>query len=385
MADHLHEIIVQLLSTSPTGMNIHEITRIIESQQLWIRNIAAKSPLRNELSNVISHHPELFKRNKGFITLANFHPFLLANLTWNPFGWRNNTYINPRAGHQYARKNVGGESLNFNFNKKTIDNSRHVHGYVHWTYAPARFQANGLIIFYSRNTDENRGQIVGVYGKANIKPNASEHEVPFQKTPYWVNIKADKDYSMLFPYPLIADDYKATNSDRSVGQIGYTYKDLEFVERILTDELQALIENGSNETDFRKLRSIYELYLGKPFHSKIQSADEREQVELESLLKKTKSQKEIIEDLLNLLPQDPELITVNKKLFKRDNKTIAALKILRNFQCQICGSTILKKDGSSILKRVTLNPSAGKVVKRQTIFFCFAQIIIRSLIMVIEK
>jgi putative restriction endonuclease len=45
---------------------------------------------------------------------------LLANITGNPYGWRDNNYINPKAGHHYAKKNTGGEALNFNFNKNRL-------------------------------------------------------------------------------------------------------------------------------------------------------------------------------------------------------------------------------------------------------------------------
>lgn len=47
---------------------------------------------------------------------------------------------------------------------------------------------------------------------------------------------------------------------------------------------------------------------------------------------------------------EPEIIYFKGKAFKRDNKTIAQIKILRNFRCQFCGTTIKKKDGSSYIE-----------------------------------
>jgi predicted HNH restriction endonuclease len=275
---------------------------------------------------------------------------IIANITWNPFGWRNNSYINPKAGHKYAQENVGGESLNFNFNKKAVDTDKFVNGFVQWKNAPVKFEKGGLIIFYTRNTDENKGQIVGVYGKAETFSDARKLQVPFQKNVYWTNIKAERDFSILFPLPLDANNYKDNSSDRMVGQIGFTYKDDTFAEQILFDELTELSKAGTNEKDFNKLLAIYEYYTGKKFKLTFVSNDEKEQIELEKYFKKTKSKADILKDLENLQDSDPEEIIVNHKTYKRDNKTIAQIKILRDFKCQICSTTIMKKDGSKYIE-----------------------------------
>lgn len=285
---------------------------------------------------------------------------LLANITWNPFGWRNNNYINPKAGHNYAKKNVGGESLNFNFNKQTVDSAKYVHSYVQWTKSPKKFEKGGLIFFYTRNTDINKGQIVGVFGKAETYDKAKTHSVPFQKNDYWTNLKAEREYSILFPIPLLADNYKGKSSERIVGQIGFTYKDKQFAEKILFDELTELSKVGTNENDFNKLISIYEHYIGKEFKLTFVSKDDKEQKELEQLYLKTKSRAEILLELKNLTETDPEEIIVNHKTYKRDNKTIAQIKILRDFKCQICSTTIIKKDGSKYVEAAHIKPKHRK-------------------------
>ena len=285
---------------------------------------------------------------------------LLVNITWNPFGWRNNNYINPKAGHNYAKKNVGGESLNFNFNKQTVDTQKFVHGYVQWTNSPTKFQKGGLIIFYTRNTDINLGQIVGVFGKAEISNEARTHKVPFQKRDYWTNIKGEREFSLLFPLPLLADNYKEKSSDRMVGQIGFTYKDENFAEQILFDELTELSKAGTNEADFNKLFAIYEFYIGKIFKLPFVSTDEKEQKELEQFYKKNKTKADILKELQNLKETDPEEIVVNHKTYKRDNKTIAQIKILRDFKCQICSTTIIKKDGSKYVEAAHIKPKHQK-------------------------
>jgi len=275
---------------------------------------------------------------------------LLANITWNPTGWRN-TYINPRAGHGYARQNAGHESLNFKFDKHGIDTEKFIHGFVQWTNPPKNFQDGGLIIFYTRNTEANKGQIVGVYGKSHIiEPQKHFVVKGFQDNKYSINIRAEKKFSILFPVPLSADNYKARSNDRMVPQVGFTYKESGFAEKILYDELLELSSAGVLQSDLKKLFDIYEYYIGKKFTLMYLSQDEKEQEELAKYYKKTKTKEEILNDLKNLKPTDSEEIIINQKTYKRDNKTISQIKILRDFKCQICGTTIIKKDGSKYIE-----------------------------------
>ena len=216
---------------------------------------------------------------------------LLVNITWNPTGWRN-TYINPRAGHGYARQNAGHESLNFKFDKQGIDTEKFIHGFVQWTNPPTNFQNGGLIIFYTRNTDAKRGQIVGVYGKSQIFESQKHFVVNgFQNNRYSINIRAEKLFSILFPVPLSADNYKAKSSDRMVPQVGFTYKESKFAEQILYDELLELSNAGVLQSDYKKLCDIYEYYLGKQFKLPYVSQDEKEQEELTKYYKKNKNKR----------------------------------------------------------------------------------------------
>lgn len=79
--------------------------------------------------------------------------------------------------------------------------------------------------------------------------------------------------------------------------------------------------------------------------SKIKNKNIEEQEELEQFYKK-KSKEEIRNELKNLKESAAIEIIVNNKRYKRDNKTVAQIKILRDFKCQICETFILKKDGS---------------------------------------
>ncbi len=271
---------------------------------------------------------------------------LLVNITWNPTGWRN-TYINPKAGHSFARNNVGHESLNFKFDKKGVDTDKSVYGFVQWNNAPVSYEKGGLVIFYSKDTDQRIGKIVGVYGKAEVfRENKNFTYKGFKYNRYQPNLKADKDFSILFPVPLIADNYKVKSSDRLVGQNGFAYMDEGFAERILLDELTELSQAGILESDYKKLIKIYEYYTGKNFKPLFFSKDEKEQTELTKYYKNSKTKAEILADLKNIKQTDSEEVVLNHKTYRRDNKTIAQIKILRDFKCQICGVRIIKKDGS---------------------------------------
>ena len=274
---------------------------------------------------------------------------LLANISWNPTGWRN-TYINPKAGHSYARKYPGHESLNFKFDKKGIDTSKYIYGYVERRNLPKSFTKGGLIIFNSRNTEIRSGQIVGVYGKAEAIEETIFKIKGFHRNNYSVNFRAEKQFSLLFPIPLAAENYKEHSSERLVGRPGFAYKELGFAEQILKDELTELSNAGILESEYKKLVTVYEYYIGKKFKQVFIDRDEKEQKELEDFYKRTKTKEEIRNELRNLKPTDPEEVVVHHKTYKRDNKTIAQLKILRDFKCQICDTYILKKDGSKYIE-----------------------------------
>ncbi|SDF93733.1 putative restriction endonuclease [Pedobacter terrae] len=268
--------------------------------------------------------------------------FLLVNITWNASKWRDNTYINPRAGHAYARNNVAGEALNFKFNKKGLDTAKFVYGFFRWTAAPIKFQKDGLIIFYTKNTDIKRGQIVGIYGRAELVAPPQERKVSLQDTPYLANIRGEVDYSMLFPIPLDAEVYKERSADRLVGQNGFTYLDQELAERILYDELTALSGAGAAEGDFMKLGAVYEHYTGKQFKPKFVTIDDKEQQSLE-LLYGQKTKEELLAALAALGAWDHRQVMIKGKNYKRRNSAIAIIKNLGDYRCQICSATIAKK------------------------------------------
>jgi 5-methylcytosine-specific restriction protein A len=106
-----------------------------------------------------------------------------------------------------------------------------------------------------------------------------------------------------------------------------------------------------------KMRDIYAKYLAVP----IDTPDEQEQKEIIREFKnQNKTKQEIITELKNLKPTDPEEVTISSKSFKRDNRTVAQIKILRDFKCQICSTTIKKKDGTFYIEAAHIEPKHRK-------------------------
>ncbi|RLD55452.1 MAG: HNH endonuclease [Bacteroidetes bacterium] len=285
--------------------------------------------------------------------------FIIANITWNPTRWRD-TYTNPKAGHKYARKFPGHESLNFKFDKKGIDNKSHIFGFVQWKYKPIKFENGGIIIFYSKNTDEQKGQIVGIYCNVEILSEKLKlNRKGFENNILDLNIKADKDLSLLFPISLDADTYKTDKIKRLTGQVGFSYHNITLAENIVKDELIELIKSGVQKNEFNKLRNIYSYITGKEFDLDLINANEIEQQELISFFKNSDKAK-IINDLSNLKETETETVYVNQKTYKRDNKTIAQLKIIRDFKCQICETKITKKNGDFYIEAAHIKPKHKK-------------------------
>jgi len=276
--------------------------------------------------------------------MENNKRVIIANITWNAYGWRN-IYINPRAGHEYARKHPGHESLNFEFDKSGVDNERNVYGYIQWTTPPKNLEKEGVIIFYSRNLDNNRGEIVGIYGNATILDKEKKTKWKgFETNELISNIVAQKKCSLLFPIALDAEKY--SKGKRLVPQVGYTYKEIDIAEKIICDEIEELQKAGIKIGEYKKLRNIYKLITGReyPEYTTYEDIDLKEQEELIPPLKETQNKEQIIQELKEVNPQTPTMVEFKGKQYKRDNKSISQLKILRDFKCQICGTRILKKD-----------------------------------------
>jgi len=287
--------------------------------------------------------------------------FIVANITWNEDGWRN-LYINPKAGHRYARENPGHESLNFDFEKEGLDDEEHIHGYVQWVGNPKKLAENGAIFFYTKNLENDKNEIIGVYGDSKIiEPSTRTKYHGFENDELVSNIRAKKSLTTLFPIPLNANNY---SKGRLVPQSGFKYIDDNLARQIIADEITELKKSGIRREEFKKFKNIFEFVTGNSYEEEFDKGidyDSIEQNEIENISKRSKKTKsEIVNNLRKLKPEDPELVNISGKSYKRDNKTIVELKILRDYKCQICDNQIKKRDGSFYVEAAHIEMKSKK-------------------------
>ncbi|MEX0662796.1 MAG: HNH endonuclease [Balneolaceae bacterium] len=117
-------------------------------------------------------------------------------------------------------------------------------------------------------------------------------------------------------------------------------------------------EKGDSKIGLRKVYQRYEnsIKLDDDFSNE----DKAEQEEISEYLKKNKTRNELLEELKNSKYTEPEKVTVNHKQYKRNNKIIAIIKVLRNFKCQICGYSIKKKSGGEYIEAAHIKPKHKK-------------------------
>ena len=105
----------------------------------------------------------------------------------------------------------------------------------------------------------------------------------------------------------------------------------------------------------------------------IDTLDEQEQKEIIREIKsQNKTKQQIINELNSLRSTDAEEVIINSKSFKRDNKTIAQIKIIRDFKCQICSTSIIKKDGTFYVEAAHIEPKyrKGREIPSNILLLC---------------
>ncbi|MFV9482293.1 HNH endonuclease [Christiangramia sp. ASW11-125] len=105
------------------------------------------------------------------------------------------------------------------------------------------------------------------------------------------------------------------------------------------------------------LRKVYQRYIDNlNLDEDFSREDEEEQEEISDYLKKNKTKKDLLNELDKAENDDSEKVTVNHRQYKRNNKIIALIKILRNFECQICGYYVKKRNGGKYIEAAHIRP-----------------------------
>jgi len=84
------------------------------------------------------------------------------------------------------------------------------------------------------------------------------------------------------------------------------------------------------------------------------------------------SKEEIVEKLNQLKHIDDDLTIVTSVAYKRHNQAIVLIKLLRDFKCQICGHSIIKRDGTLYIEAAHITPKhqKGKETRDNILLLC---------------
>lgn len=136
---------------------------------------------------------------------------------------------------------------------------------------------------------------------------------------------------------------------------------LDLALKSLNEHILYINTKGDSKVTLKKVVQIYaqKVLLNENGQKEIQIGDEFEQEEIAETFQ-SKSKEEIIEELKNITSIEPEIIIINGRVYKRNNKTIAQIKFVRDYKCQICFSYILKANGKKYIEAAHIIPKALK-------------------------
>lgn len=125
----------------------------------------------------------------------------------------------------------------------------------------------------------------------------------------------------------------------------------------LKKHIDYILTTGDSKISLRKVYKEY-LELSKNSLTKNQK-DEIEQSEIIDFYKE-KSKRDLKTELDNLPESETDVVFIKQKKYKRDNKAIALIKLLRDSECQICSEYILKKDGTKYIEAAHIKAKKDK-------------------------
>lgn len=171
----------------------------------------------------------------------------------------------------------------------------------------------------------------------------------------------------IFQKLLLGEEFKRTLSlayfeyflQRIYEDLGVAKLDLAL--KALNKHILYIKNKGDSKVSLKLLVAEYsqKILINESAQKEIQKEDEVEQEEIAQDLK-NKSKNELVNQLKEIKPSDPELVIVNGKAYKRDNKAIALIKLIRGYKCQICSTYILKANGKKYIEAAHIIPKSLK-------------------------
>jgi predicted HNH restriction endonuclease len=173
-----------------------------------------------------------------------------------------------------------------------------------------------------------------------------------------MNENSARDYINNFKYLLEGRQFTRTLNQYSMNYfLNRIYED--FGKEGINNAIQALEKHvdyyeGKQNAKMRGMRKLIQEFSEL---SLALNKDEKEQNDIiKYLISNKKSKKEILNRLLKRKTPKTERIIAQTESFKRDNNSIAEIKYLRGFKCEICGKSIKKRDGSFYIEAAHIKP-----------------------------
>lgn len=88
--------------------------------------------------------------------------------------------------------------------------------------------------------------------------------------------------------------------------------------------------------------------------------EKEQQCYINKLRKSQKTKEQLLSLLSKRQNQQDKTENYSGKRNKRDNESIALIKCLRDFKCQLCGKSILKRDGTYYVEAAHIDPKCDK-------------------------
>jgi len=195
---------------------------------------------------------------------------------------------------------------------------------------------------------------------------------------YPINKGSASDYISNFRYMMEGRRFTRTLNEFSMRYYFERITD-EFLPEVLSKALIALMAHIEyyeavqarlgRVTIMRTNRLIYDEYRQL---LPVALRDNMLQIDLEKLVDRTQTRADIIRDLQNLKETDPTTVIISGITYSRDSKTIAQIKILRGFKCQLCGIQIPKKNGGFYIEAAHITPKRlrGRETPDNIIILC---------------
>ncbi|SMB99109.1 HNH endonuclease [Hymenobacter roseosalivarius DSM 11622] len=203
---------------------------------------------------------------------------------------------------------------------------------------------------------------------------SSEHKVNFGTAKILIRVLQDllsgleftralNEYTMRYYLQNITLDYGLSARDRAL---------MALMKHIIYRETGNKL-TGRKPVKQIAMRLAYEEFLsdGDKYKGLAEDQIEQEKI-LKNLVNKNLINKSIKDEIRRMNGDETEIITITLSLYKRENRAVALIKLLRGAKCQMCGTGILKQDDSYYIEAAHITPKymGGKETLENIIILC---------------